>query len=125
MSTRIAAAVERLGVRPNDHVLEIGCGHGIAVSMICERLVSGKVLAIDRSVRMVEAARRRNAAHLVSGRAEIVVSELEAFDPGRRRFDAVLALRVGLFHRDPEKAHALVRRWLKPGGRLVAEYDEP
>lgn len=74
---------------------------------------------------MIAAARLRNAAHVASGCAEFHVCEMESFDPGAVKFDAVLALRVGLFHRDPAKAHNLVKRWLKPGGRIVAEFDEP
>ena len=43
---------------------------------------------------------------------------LEDVDLGERRFDAILAVRVGLFHREPERARALAERWLAPGGRL-------
>ena len=32
-------------------------------------------------------------------------------------------MRVGLFHREPERARRLAERWLAPGGMLVAEYD--
>ena len=106
-------------------ILEIGCGHGIAVDKICRQLIRGKVVAIDRSAKMVAAAKRRNAAHLAAGRAEFHVASLERFNPGRRRFDAVLALRVRLFPEEPERARALVSRWLKPDARIVAEFDEP
>ncbi len=65
MSSRNAAerlvwAVETLGVRPADRILEIGCGHGVAVSLVCERLDGGRVLAVDRSAKMIETARKRN-----------------------------------------------------------------
>ncbi len=125
MSARIEAAVERLRVGPRDRILEIGCGHGIAVGLICERLSGGSVVAIDRSKKMIDAAMRRNAVHVAAGRAEFQVCELLEFDPGGEKFDAVLALRVGFFHRHPKEARALVARWLKPGGRVVAEFDEP
>jgi hypothetical protein len=74
---------------------------------------------------MIEAARRRNARHVASGRAEFLVMTLEALDLGERRFDVVFAARVGLFHREPEHARALAQRWLAPRGRIVAEYDAP
>ena len=74
---------------------------------------------------MIAAAMRRNAVHVAAGRAEFHVCELLEFDPGNAKFDAVLALRVGFFHRHPREARALVARWLKPGGRVVAEFDEP
>jgi hypothetical protein len=42
---------------------------------------------------------------------------------GDRRFDKVFAVRVGLFHREPERARALVEPWLAPGGTLTTSYD--
>ncbi|BET68435.1 methyltransferase domain-containing protein [Opitutales bacterium ASA1] len=125
MSARIQAIVERLGVGPDETILEVGCGHGVAVDIICRRLVGGRLVAIDRSAKMIEAARRRNAAHEAAGLVGFHVASLETFDPGAQRFDAVLAIRVGLFHREPRRARMLVEPWLKPGGRIVAEFDEP
>jgi ubiquinone/menaquinone biosynthesis C-methylase UbiE len=106
-------------------VLEIGCGHGVAATLVCERLVGGAYTAVDRSPKMVEAARRRNEEHIAAGRAEFLVMALEALELGERRFDVIFAARVGLFHREPERARALAERWLAPGGRLHVAYDAP
>jgi ubiquinone/menaquinone biosynthesis C-methylase UbiE len=127
VSGRLERLVERLALRPGDRVLEIGCGHGVAATLVCERLghEGGAYTAVDRSPRMIEAARRRNAHHVASGRAEFLVMTLEALDLGERRFDVIFAARVGLFHREPERARALAQRWLAPHGRIVAEYDAP
>jgi ubiquinone/menaquinone biosynthesis C-methylase UbiE len=125
MSERLAAIVDGLGIRPDDRVLEIGCGHGVAATLVCERLESGRLTAIDRSPRMIEAATRRNAAYVDAGKAEFLVAELEDLDLGERRFDVVFAVRVGLFNRDPERARAYVEPWLAPGGRVHAFYDTP
>lgn len=125
MSARLEAIVDRMKVRPADRILEIGCGHGVAASLICERLTDGRLVGIDRSAKMIDAASRRNAAHIAAGRAEFHVADLEGFDPGRQRFDKILAVRVGLFHREPRRAEEIVRRWLAPGGRLTIEFDEP
>ena len=69
MSQRRAAArlvwgVETLAVQPADRLLEVGCGHGVAVSLVCERLDGGSIVAIDRSPTMIELATRRNADHV-------------------------------------------------------------
>ena len=125
MSERLRRLVERLDVRPDDAVLEIGCGHGVAASLICERLRGGHYLGVDRSRKMIEAAARRNAGHVERGRAGFLVAEMEGLDLGGRRFDRILAVRVGLFHREPDRARRLVERWLAPGGELLAVFDEP
>jgi ubiquinone/menaquinone biosynthesis C-methylase UbiE len=125
MSDRLRRIVDELDLRPDARVLEIGCGHGVAATFVCERLERGRLTAIDRSPKMIEAAARRNAAYVEAGTAEFLVAELEDMDLGDRRFDTIFAVRVGLFHREPERTRALAERWLAPGGRLTAVFDPP
>ncbi|MGE5636925.1 MAG: class I SAM-dependent methyltransferase [Nocardioidaceae bacterium] len=125
MSERLRAVVDRLDVQPDDRVLELGCGHGVAATLVCERLDGGRLTAIDRSAKMIDAAMRRNAPHVAGGRAEFLVATLEDLDLRDRRFDKIFAVRVGLFHRDPERAHGLAERWLAPGGKVLAFFDSP
>jgi ubiquinone/menaquinone biosynthesis C-methylase UbiE len=126
VSERLRDVVDRLDVQPGDRILEIGCGHGVAATLVCERLGHGGGLtAIDRSPKMIDAAAHRNARYVEAGVAEFLVMDLEELDLRERRFDKAFAARVGLFHRDPERARALVEPWLTPGGRLLAVFDEP
>jgi ubiquinone/menaquinone biosynthesis C-methylase UbiE len=112
-------------VQPGDRVLEIGCGHGVAATLICSKLVNGSFLAIDRSQKMVDAAAKRNEAFVKVGLAQFIKAELESADLGEKKFDKVLAMRVRLFHSEPEQAQQLAMRWLAPNGRLFVQYDEP
>jgi ubiquinone/menaquinone biosynthesis C-methylase UbiE len=125
MSKRLEAIVDQLGVRPDDRVLEIGCGQGVAPTMVCERLEGGRLTAIDRSPKMIAAAGQRNAASVEAGKAEFLVAGLEDVDLGERRFDLIFAVRVGLFYREPGRAHITVEPWLAPGGRVRAFFDPP
>jgi ubiquinone/menaquinone biosynthesis C-methylase UbiE len=120
MSERLRAIVDGLGLCPDDRVLEIGCGHGVAATYVCERLGGGRLTAVDRSAKMIEAAAARNARF---ANAEFLVRRLEDLDLGARCFDVVFAVRVRLFHAEPERARALVEPWLAPGGRVHAFYD--
>src|SRR5688500_11877029 len=125
MSERLRSIVGQLDIRPEARVLEIGCGHGVAATLVCERLETGHLTAVDRSPKMIEAAARRNADHVAAGRAEFLVATLEELELGERRFDTIFAVRVGLFQREPERARSLAERWLAPGGAVRAFFDDP
>ena len=125
VSERLRSVVEQLDIRPDERVLEIGCGHGVAATLVCERLEEGHLTAVDRSAKMIQAATRRNAAYVEAGRAEFLVASLEDLDLGDRRFDKIFAVRVGLFHRDPERARSIVERWLAPDGGIFVFFDPP
>src|SRR5690606_12346615 len=66
---RLVWAVDTMDIQPDHRVLEIGCGHGVAVSLVCEKLETGKIVAIDRSLKMIEMARKRNADYIDIGTA--------------------------------------------------------
>ena len=121
---RLVWAVETLGVRPDDRLLEVGCGHGVAVSLVCERLAGGSVLGLDRSAKMIEMAARRNAAHVTAGRAAFQVAALHAADLGPARFDVIYAIHVPVLLRgDPRRELEIVRSHLVSGGRFALPFQ--
>jgi len=125
MSERLRQIVEGMRIRPDDQVLEVGCGHGVAASYVCARLRAGRLVAIDKSKKMIEAAVRRNQEHVDAGRAEFRIVDVLTFDPGAQRFDKIFAVRVGLFHREPQLIPRLFDKWLVPRGQTTVIYDEP
>ncbi len=125
MSERLRSIVEQLDIGPDDRVLEIGCGHGVAATLVCERLEGGHLTAVDRSAKMIQAATRRNAAYIEAGKARFLVATFEDLDLGNRRFDKIFAIRVGHSHRYPERARSIVERWLAPGGAVFVFFDPP
>jgi SAM-dependent methyltransferase len=118
-------AVDALDPQPADRVLEVGCGPGVAVSLVCERLVDGSMIAIDRSPAMIRAAGRRNRAHVQAGRLRLEAVALADADFGDERFDRVLAVRVGALTRPPGDDLAVLRRHLAPGGVVGVFGDDP
>jgi ubiquinone/menaquinone biosynthesis C-methylase UbiE len=106
VSRRLRAIVDSLGLQPGDRVLEIGCGHGVAATYALER--GAIYVGIDRSPKMIAAARKRNPG------ADFIQGELESLDLGEQRFDVVFAVWVRALREQP----ALGERWLVTGGTL-------
>jgi len=122
-SERFVWAVDTLEIRPADRLLEVGCGHGVAVSLVCERLTSGTITAIDRSPKMIEMATRRNREQVDAGRAALEAVALEDADLGDRRFDKVFAFNVAPFWLEPESALGVVRGHLAQDGAVYVFWD--
>jgi len=122
-SERFVWAVDTLDVRPADRLLEVGCGHGVVVSLVCERLTTGTITAIDRSPKMIEMATRRNREHVDAGRAVVEAVALEDADLGNRRFDKIFAFNVAPFWLQPEAALGAVRDHLTPDGLAYIFWD--
>jgi SAM-dependent methyltransferase len=114
-----------LAAAPTDDVLEIGCGPGHAVALLCGRLTRGTVTAIDRSATQVARARDRNRECVAAGRARIECIALADLEAGRRRFDKIFAVNVNAFWTSPARALADVRRLLAPRGTLHLVYEPP
>jgi ubiquinone/menaquinone biosynthesis C-methylase UbiE len=92
-SKRFVWAVDTLEVRPADRLLEVGCGHGVAISLVCERLTTGTITAIDRSPKMIEMATRRNREHVDAGTAvleAIALGDADRLREGGFSVDRVL-----------------------------------
>ena len=121
IAPRHTAAVSALALTGNEAVLEIGCGHGVAVRLVLERLMGGTITALDRSEKMIEAVRAAVADDRLRTRAEA----LEEADFGGERFDAIFAVNVDFNLRLGTRWPAMLKGLLKPGGRVVLAFDPP
>jgi cyclopropane fatty-acyl-phospholipid synthase-like methyltransferase len=125
-SERLVWAADTLAVEPEDRLLEIGCGQGVAVSLVCEKLGSGTIVAIDRSQKMIEAAKRRNADHVTAGTATFQTATPLDADLGDARFEKIFAINVGMFWRQrPVRELEILRDHLATSGRLFLFYEPP
>jgi cyclopropane fatty-acyl-phospholipid synthase-like methyltransferase len=131
LSSRLAAVVNALPLQPHFHVLEIGCGSGAAARAVAGRLLTGRVVAIDRSERAIVQARAAAAEEIASGRMEVRLSAAEDFalEPVDEPFDLVFAIRVGaLDGRHPaagERALGRIAAATRPNARLFVDGGHP
>ena len=105
-----------MDVLPTDHVLDIGCGNGMAVKLIAERAVEGFVVGVDHSQSMVQQSLKLNAAAVRAGWVEITRSDVSALPYDDESFDKVCAIESFYFWPDPVANLEEVLRVLKPGG---------
>ncbi|HMR66436.1 MAG TPA: class I SAM-dependent methyltransferase [Anaerolineae bacterium] len=122
---RLIWAVALLSVEPADRLLEIGCGPGEAVALICEKLNGGSITAIDRSEKMVARARQRNGGPLAAGKAVFQVAALSDITPGEECFDKIFAVNVNLFWTQPGSGLSPIKALLAPEGKLYLFYQPP
>lgn len=124
---RLVWVADTLTVEPGDHVLEIGCGRGVAVSLICERLEDGSITALDRSAVAIRAAEQTNIDHVRSGKASFLHTELATVELDHQHFDKVFAINVNLFWvRKATRELAIIERVLTPcDPRPPAHYRSP
>lgn len=121
--------VDRLEVGPDDRLVDVGCGPGLAVSYAADRCGAAKVAGVDASEVMVGLARRRNRRAIREGRVEIHRADAATLPLADASFTAAGSLNSLQFWASPEKGLGELHRVLEPGGRvavvLMARSDDP
>jgi len=121
MTARGEDAVARLELRGDEAVLDAGCGTGQVTATLLERLPRGRVVALDGSQAMLDAARGRFAG---DARVCLVHADLERpLDPllGRAALDAIVSTSTFHWVRDHDGLFRHLAAVLKPGGQLVVD----
>jgi SAM-dependent methyltransferase len=93
---------------PGPGVLDVGCGTGIAARQF--QAAACTVLGVEPDARMAQFARSRGLP--------VEVATFEAWDPGGRRFDTVIAAQSWHWV-DPVAGAVKAARVLRPAGRLA------
>ena len=113
-ATLLACASPAAGER----VLDVACGTGL-VTLAAARAVGpdGRVVGIDLSGQMVDAARQRAAERQLSN-VSFARMDAEELDLPDASFDVALCALGLMYLPDPEQALREMRRVLRPAGRL-------
>src|SRR6476661_1808883 len=121
---RMVWAVELMDPQPGDNVLEIGCGPGYAAELICQRLTTGKLFAIDRSESGVDRTKRRGKKFVDAGRLTVRQIDLATLRVPVKRLHKVFAFNVNLFWvRECHDEVALLHERVLPGGAVYLFFE--
>jgi trans-aconitate 2-methyltransferase len=116
------AVLDRLELQGDELALDVGCGSGRITEALLERVPRGRVIAVDVSESMIDAARERLGREFEASDARLElrladVLELELAEP----VDAVLSTATFHWIPDHERLFRRLHGLLRPGGQLAAQ----
>src|SRR3954447_7323533 len=123
-----AELLDRLNLRGDERILDLGCGRGAVLLMAAQHLTSGRAVGVDlwrrvdQSGNSPEATRRNALAEGVADRVELHTADMTALPFEDNSMDVVvssLAIHNIRGRAGREKAVSEAVRVLRPGGRLL------
>ena len=105
----------RLELAGDELVLDAGCGSGRITEALIQRLPHGRVIAVDQSASMAQAARRRLGPAAYIRVLDLLELQLE------QPVDAILSTATFHWIADHVSLFERLHEVLRPGGRLVAQ----
>jgi trans-aconitate 2-methyltransferase len=113
------AVLDRLRLRGDELVLDVGCGTGRLTEKLLERLPRGRAVGVDQSGNMLEIAREQLAPRFGS-RIAFARADAAAL-PFAGAADVIFSTATFHWVLDHDRLFASLRAALKPGGRVVAQ----
>jgi ubiquinone/menaquinone biosynthesis C-methylase UbiE len=120
--------LDRLHLRGDERILDLGCGRGAVLLAAAKRVPSGRAFGVDiwkqsdQSGNSVNATRRNAQAEGVSDRVDVLTANLTALPFPAETFDLVVS-NVAIHNIKGQTGRAMAvaeaARVLRPGGRLL------
>ena len=105
-------------VRPDDRVLDIGCGTGLTTREAARSATAGSALGVDLSPQMLDRARQLSEEEAIPN-VSFQLADAQVHPFGQGEFTVALSRFGTMFFSDPVVAFTNIGRALRPGARLV------
>lgn len=107
-----------LNIQPNDRILEIGFGPGLAVQDMVRRAPQGFIAGIDYSGLMVASAKLKNFRAVTKGQVDLRHASVCKIPNFGIYFDKVVAINNAMYWPHPVQELKNLRNLLTPGGTI-------
>jgi demethylmenaquinone methyltransferase/2-methoxy-6-polyprenyl-1,4-benzoquinol methylase len=114
VTRQLESVLTAAGIRPDEHVLDLGCGTGILTLWLRKFISGGSITAVDISRRMIEQARQKCGEEGISW----LVADAAALPVPSGSFNRVLCFSTWPHFTDPGPVCKEIHRILKPGREL-------
>ena len=108
-----------MDVKPDDKILEIGYGPGLAIEKLEKKIKNGLIVGVDVSEVMLKQASRRNFEGIKQGKVKLYQGTINNLNYKNNFFNHVFGINVSLFWKDPVAEFKKIRNLLKPGASLL------
>lgn len=110
--------ISEMNIKPDDNILEIGYGPGVAIEGISSLLTTGSITGIDISDVMMKQAAKRNAGAVQKGKVKLFTGTADNLN-NNEKFDKIFGMNVHIFWKDPVEKINKLKKLLKDSGELT------
>jgi len=111
MATR---ALDGLVLRPDEHLLDVGCGDGFVTRLLAAQLPRGRAVGVDASPRMIA------QAAAADDHVQFVLADARDL-PFRAEFDVVVSFNALHWVREQQRALGSIAAAARPGARVLVQ----
>jgi len=116
----LEAYLNKLDLTPSAQILMLGCGTGVEVRILAGRSdFTGKVVGVDISPSLIEAARRFAVEDGVDKNVEFIVGDAHALEYADDSFDVVIAHTLMSHLENPLAVIKEAARIVRPNGQIA------